>query len=128
MFKQLSSRIDGTRRLVLGGLVALAAFTAGAGADAVLSSAYAQSADVTITYKNRQFQPASVSAPANTALTLRIRNGDPKAIEFESNSLRVEKIIAANSEGVIKLRPLQPGSYEFFDEFNESARGTLVIK
>lgn len=123
MFKQLGSHFDGTRRrLALGGLAALMIGAAGAGA------AHAQSADVTITYKNRQFQPASVSAPANTALTLRIRNGDPKAIEFESNSLRVEKIIAANSEGVIKLRPLQPGSYEFFDEFNESARGTLVIK
>jgi hypothetical protein len=46
-------------------------------------------------------------------------------MEFESVSLRVEKVIAAASEGVVNVRALSPGRYEFFDDFQ---RGTLVVE
>ena len=36
--------------------------------------------------------------------------------------------IAANSEGIINVRALKPGRYEFYDDFNEKARGALVIQ
>jgi hypothetical protein len=49
-------------------------------------------------------------------------------MEFESVSLRVEKVVAANSEGVINLRPLKPGRYKFFDDFNAKTTGTLVVE
>jgi hypothetical protein len=49
-------------------------------------------------------------------------------MEFESTSLRVEKVVAAKSQGVINVRPLKPGRYEFYDDFNESARGVLVVE
>ena len=49
-------------------------------------------------------------------------------MEFESVSLRVEKVVTPNSEGVIRLRPLAPGSYNFFDDFNQEANGVLVVK
>jgi hypothetical protein len=48
-------------------------------------------------------------------------------MEFESVSLRVEKVIAANGEGIVNLRPLQPGRYNFFDDFNPQTKGTLVV-
>ena len=47
-------------------------------------------------------------------------------MEFESKSLRVEKVVAANSEGVINVRALKPGRYEFYDDFNDKARGALT--
>ncbi|TAK47942.1 MAG: cupredoxin domain-containing protein [Xanthobacteraceae bacterium] len=95
-----------------------------------LTATHAQADPMTIqiTYKNKQFQPSSLTAPANTPVTLKIRNADAKAMEFESKSLRVEKVVAANSEGSINIRPLQPGSYEFFDDFNPDSRGTLVVQ
>ena len=40
-------------------------------------------------------------------------------MEFESVSLRVEKVVAAGSEGVVNVRPLAPGRYEFFDDFHQ---------
>jgi hypothetical protein len=88
----------------------------------------AQTANLALTVKGHAFQPAEIRAPANTAITLRVRNLDTVAMEFESVSLRVEKVIAGNSEGVIRLRPLGPGRYEFFDDFNQKTRGLLVIQ
>src|SRR5215470_12587507 len=77
----------------------------------------AQSASVEISIKNHRFQPAEIRAPANTPITLRIRNLDSTPMEFESVTLRVEKVVAGNGEGVINLRPLAPGRYNFFDDF-----------
>ena len=49
-------------------------------------------------------------------------------MEFESKSLRVENVVAAKSEGVINVRPLKAGRYEFYDDFNEKARGALTVQ
>ena len=49
-------------------------------------------------------------------------------MEFESKSLRVEKVVAAKSGGVINVRPLKPGRYEFYDDFKENARGALNLR
>jgi hypothetical protein len=40
----------------------------------------------------------------------------------------VEKVVTGNSEGIIRLRPLGPGSYNFFDDFNPQTTGVLVVK
>jgi Cupredoxin-like domain len=91
--------------------------------------AHAQNAaTVVITIKNHRFQPAQYRAPANRPITLQIRNQDPTPMEFESVSLRVEKVVAGNGQGTINLRPLSPGSYNFFDDFNPKAKGVLVVQ
>lgn len=88
-----------------------------------------QPLDITITVKNNKFDPAEIEAPANTPIRLKVKNLDPKPMEFESKSLRVEKIITANSEATFNIRGQKPGRYEFFDEFHEdTTRGTLVVK
>jgi hypothetical protein len=85
-------------------------------------------AAVTITIKNHRFQPSEYRAPANRPITLRIKNQDPTPMEFESVTLRVEKVIAGNGEGTINLRPLTPGRYNFFDDFHQDAKGVLVVQ
>ena len=40
-------------------------------------------------------------APADRPLLFRVKNLDGKAMEFESTSLRVERVITAKGEGVI---------------------------
>lgn len=93
------------------------------------TSVHAQQAtDILLTYSNGQFQPSNPSAPADKPLSLRLKNLDGKAMEFESKSLRVEKVVAAKSEGVINIRALKPGRYEFYDDFNEKARGALNVQ
>lgn len=87
-----------------------------------------QATEIQVTYSKGQFQPGQLSAPADKPIILRVKNLDAKAMEFESKSLRVEKVVAANSEGVINVRALKPGRYEFYDDFNETARGALTVQ
>jgi hypothetical protein len=94
----------------------------------IAPSAKAAQASVQISVKNHRFQPAQIQAPANKPIILHIRNLDATPMEFESVSLRVEKVITGSGKGIIRLRPLSPGSYEFFDDFHEETRGTLVVK
>ncbi len=86
-----------------------------------------QAVSLQLAVKNHRFEPAEIHVPANRPIVLGIRNLDAAPVEFESVSLRVEKVIAANGQGVINLRPLQPGRYNFFDDFHPEARGTLVV-
>jgi hypothetical protein len=90
--------------------------------------ANAQNASIAISVKDHRFQPAQISGPANRPLTIRVKNLDSTAMEFESVSLRVEKVIAAGSEGVVNVRALAPGRYEFFDDFHQETRGVLVVE
>ena len=87
-----------------------------------------QSASVTVSVKNHRFQPAEIHAPANVPIELRVKNLDSAPMDFESVSLRVEKVVTGNGEGIIRLRPLAPGRYEFFDDFHQETRGALVTK
>jgi hypothetical protein len=94
-----------------------------------LSAASAQQAtEVQITYSGGQFQPREVRAPADKPVVFRVKNLDAKAMEFESTSLRVEKVVAAKSQGVVNVRALKPGRYEFYDDFNDKARGALIVE
>ena len=83
---------------------------------------------VQISVKNHRFEPAEIRGPANKPIVLRVKNLDPTPMEFESVSLRVEKVVTANSEGIINLRPLQPGQYNFFDDFHQQTTGVLIIQ
>jgi len=92
-------------------------------------SAFAQQpASVNISIKNHRFQPAEISAPANVPIVLHVKNLDATPMEFESVTLRVEKVVTGNSTGIVRLRPLAPGRYNFFDDFNQSANGVLVVR
>ena len=82
-----------------------------------------------ITIKDHRFDPATLEVPAGKKVKLVVRNQDPTAEEFESYSLNREKIISGNSEGVVYIGPLDPGTYDFFGEFHEdTAQGKLVAK
>ncbi|MGH6821964.1 MAG: cupredoxin domain-containing protein [Methylocella sp.] len=79
--------------------------------------------------KDHRFQPAEIKVPANTPVTLVIRNLDPTPEEFESKTLRVEKIVAGKSEITVRLRPLAPGRYRFYGDFNEAtAEGAIIAE
>src|SRR5689334_7721633 len=96
-----------------------------AGPAAAQAEQYA--AQVEIVVKNKKFDPVEVKAPADKRIVIRVINRDGAAMEFESKSLKAEKVIAANSEGILRVGPLKAGKYEFFDDFNQSNRGTLIV-
>jgi hypothetical protein len=111
-----------TRRKVLTALALIA------GALTMAPALAQQGASLTITVKNHRFQPAQLTAPANVPITLTVKNLDPTPMEFESVGLRVEKVVTGGGQGVIRLRPLSPGSYNFFDDFHQETTGTLVVR
>jgi len=41
--------------------------------------------------------------------------------------MHFEKVIAAGAEATIRVRPLQPGRYNFFDDFHHETQGALVV-
>src|ERR1700737_980927 len=96
----------------------------------VAGAANAQSAtEIQLSYKDKKFDPAEISAPANTPIVIKLKNLDAKAMEFESKTLHVEKVVAGSTDATINVRAQKPGRYEFFDEYNEkTARGALVVK
>jgi Cupredoxin-like domain len=87
-----------------------------------------ESAAVAVSVKAHQFDPAELRAPANKPLAIQVKNLDGTPMEFESKALRVEKVIAAGGEGVVNVRALAPGRYEFFDDFHQQTRGFLVVQ
>ena len=97
-------------------------------ATAGIPAAAQQAASVSISVKNHRFQPAEIHAPANVPIELHVKNLDSTPMEFESVTLRVEKVVAGNSEGLIRLRPLEPGRYNFFDDFHQETNGVLVVR
>src|SRR3954453_22690017 len=102
--------------------VAVCALTA-AGAQAQ------QAAEIELSYKDKKFTPPEVTVPANTAFTIKVKNLDAKAMEFESKPLNIEKVFAANSEAVVNVRAQKSGKYKFVDEYNEDvAFGNVIVK
>ena len=97
---------------------------------AVTTGARAEnSVEIQLSYKDKKFDPAEISAPANTAVVIKFRNLDKDAMELESDSLHIEKVVAAGKDATIKVKAQKPGRYEFLDEYNEkTARGALVVK
>jgi heme/copper-type cytochrome/quinol oxidase subunit 2 len=83
---------------------------------------------ITITIKDRKFDPAEVHAPAGKPIALSVKNLDSIAAEFESEALHVEKVVPPGREAVVRIRPLEPGRYNFFDDFHRATQGVLVVR
>ena len=90
--------------------------------------AFAQDPAITITLRNNKFVPAEVSVPPGVKVKLIIRNEQTTTAEFESTSLHREKVVGPGGEITLFVGPLEPGSYEFFDDFHNATRGRLVVK
>jgi plastocyanin len=81
-----------------------------------------------ITLKNNQFVPSEVAIPAGVKVKLVVRNDNATPSEFESEQFHREKVVAPGQEVTVFVGPLDPGSYEFFDDFHPQTRGHLVVK
>ncbi len=88
-----------------------------------------ESARVSVTLKDHKFSPAEPTAPAGKPITIDVSNLDPTPAEFESKTLRVEKVVPGGGKIVVRVRPLGPGRYRFFDDYHEdTTEGFLIVK
>ena len=87
-----------------------------------------ETATVNISLKDHRFTPAEPHAPANKVLTIVVKNLDATPAEFESNMLRVEKVVTGGGTISMRIRALAPGRYRFFDDFHPASEGYLVVQ
>jgi plastocyanin len=77
--------------------------------------------------KDHRFEPAELQVPAGKKLKLVVENQDATPEEFESHSLKREKVVAAGGTITVLIGPLEAGTYDFFGEFNpKTATGKLI--
>lgn len=92
-------------------------------------SAAVQAEDYVLTIKDHRFTPTEIKVPANQRVIITVVNEDPTAEEFDSTALKVEKVVAGKSKGVVRIGPLQPGRYPFIGEYNEAtAKGEVIAE
>jgi hypothetical protein len=108
-------------------VLALALFC---GQGAMPSRALAEeAAAVKLSIKNHRFEPAEPHVAANKPFTIEITNLDATPSEFESKTLRIEKVVAAGATVTLQMRALAPGRYRFFDDYHEdTTEGFLVVQ
>jgi len=79
------------------------------------------------TIKGHVFTPSEIKVPANKRVMITVVNEDATAEEFDSSALKVEKVVAGKSQGVVRIGPLPPGRYPFIGEYHESTAKGVVI-
>lgn len=84
---------------------------------------------IKVTLQNHKFMPAEIRVKANTPSVIALTNKDATAEEFDSTALKVEKVVAGNSSGNIRIRALAPGRYPFVGEYHaDTAKGVVVAE
>jgi hypothetical protein len=106
--------------LALIGLLALAACSDGAKTEGPA---------IALTLKDHKFSPTEIEVKANQPAVIEVTNADNLAEEFDSDTLKVEKVVAGGQKGTVRLRPLPPGRYPFMGEYHaKTAQGVVIAK
>lgn len=104
----------------------IATMTAAALGLAVQSAAADQ---VSLTIRDHKFTPAEIHVKANEPSEFTIINQDSTVEEFDSTSLKVEKVVAGDAQGSVRIRPLAPGRYPFMGEYHsDTAQGVVIAE
>ena len=80
-----------------------------------------------IEFKDGVVTPRRIEVPANKRFVLELVNSGTTPAEFESKELRREKVLAPGSESTLVIRTLDPGEYEFFDDFHLDAPPAVLV-
>jgi len=96
-----------------------------------LAAAHPALADgpIALLLKDHKFTPSQIHVKANTPVVIHMTNADPTAEEFDSTALRVEKVVAGNDSGDVRIRALSPGKYPFMGEYHpDTAQGVVIAQ
>ena len=91
-------------------------------------TANAADADYTLTIKDHRFQPPEFVIPSGKKVKLVVSNQDGLPAEFESTDLSREAIVTGHGEVTVYIGPLEPGTYQFFNDFNRDMQGAIIAK
>lgn len=78
---------------------------------------------------NGELNPQELHVKAGERFKINLHNTGNTPVEFESRSLRKEKVMGPGVSSFVVIHPLKPGEYDFFDEFHlPDARGLVIAE
>ncbi len=80
-----------------------------------------------IEFKDGVVTPLRLEVPANTRFVLELHNDGETPAEFESIELRKEKVLAPGVTSTLVFRTLDPGEYDFFDDFHPGVPAAVLV-
>jgi hypothetical protein len=87
------------------------------------------SSNVEVVLKDHRYTPSTLKVPAGKSFIITIRNEDATPEEFESSTLKIEKIVPGDSSASVHVRPRTAGHYNFVGEQHEdTAKGELLAE
>jgi len=92
-------------------------------------AAFADDATLVLELKDHKFSPANPTIPAKTRVKVTVKNLDSTPAEFESQDFDAEKVVPPNGQITVNVGPLDPGTYDFYDEYHQQQSTTqLTVK
>jgi hypothetical protein len=82
---------------------------------------------IVVHLKGHKFYPAVIKVKANQPSMIQLFNDDDSADEFDSSSLKIEKVVPGHDKGNIRVRPLAPGKYPFMGEYHAATAQGMVV-
>jgi len=80
-----------------------------------------------IEFNDGKVEPSRLEVPANKTIEIELVNKGQGPAEFESKQLRKEKVLAPGAITTLVLRGLDPGEYDFFDDFHPDAPPAVLV-
>jgi hypothetical protein len=94
-----------------------------------MPSAHALAQEFNLVIRNHKFEPQEIRVPAGKRVSVYVANEDATPEEFESSTLKIEKVIPGKSKGLVRIGPLAPGRYEFVGDFHsDTAKGVVIAE
>ena len=82
---------------------------------------------IVVHLKNHKFAPSVIKVKANQPSMITLYNDDDSADEFDSSSLKIEKVVPGHNKGSIRVRALTPGKYPFMGEYHAATAQGIVV-
>lgn len=80
-----------------------------------------------IEFKDGVVTPLRLEVPSRRRFKLELHNRGETPAEFESRELRKEKVLAPGASSILVIRTLDPGEYDFFDDFHPEAPPAVLV-
>lgn len=96
-------------------------------ATGAVSAGAAEDPSFRIEFKDGVVTPHRLEVPANKRFVLELVNSGTTPAEFESKELRREKVLAPGVTSTLVIRTLDPGEYDFFDDFHPDAPPAVLV-
>jgi cupredoxin-like protein len=65
--------------------------------------------------------------PAGAAFMLKVVNNEKSGVEIEAKDLKIEKVAAAGTEIIARVKPIKPGKYLLVNEYKEDTVKAYIV-